>query len=151
MAIESNVRAESGVRLRIKSAGFPAIKTITDFDFGVQPGLDRAQIARLEGGGWLADSGATHMARDGPFIYLTDALDRAEALFDRVVAEILDKNDDISVVTASGASGVPDVRCLGVITPYPRARPARCFTTPTSPRSAPRPSPVRIRRPPRST
>ena len=56
LAVESNARAESGARQRIRYAGFPAIKTITDFDFTAQPALDRAQIARLEGGGWLAEA-----------------------------------------------------------------------------------------------
>ena len=73
LAVESNARAESGARQRIRYAGFPAIKTITDFDFTAQPGVDRAQIARLEGGGWLAEArnivllgppgtGKTHLA-----------------------------------------------------------------------------------------
>ena len=59
LAVESNARAESGARQRIRYAGFPAIKTVTDFDFTAQPAqpaLDRAQIARLEGGGWLAEA-----------------------------------------------------------------------------------------------
>lgn len=34
--------------------GFPVIKTITDFT--TQPAVDRAQIARLEAGGWLAEA-----------------------------------------------------------------------------------------------
>lgn len=73
LAAETAARAESGARLRIKAAGFPAVKTITDFDFTAQPGLDRTQIARLEGGGWLAEArnvvllgppgtGKTHLA-----------------------------------------------------------------------------------------
>ena len=73
LAVESNARAESGARQRIRYAGFPAIKTITDFDFTAQPGVDRAQIARLEAGGWLAEArnivllgppgtGKTHLA-----------------------------------------------------------------------------------------
>ena len=73
LAVESNARVESGARQRIWYAGFPAIKTITDFDFTAQPALDRAQIARLEGGGWLAEArnvvllgppgtGKTHLA-----------------------------------------------------------------------------------------
>ena len=49
-------RAESGARQRIRHAGFPAIKTISDFDFTAQPSIDRAQIARLEAGGWLAEA-----------------------------------------------------------------------------------------------
>ena len=56
LAVESNARAESGARQRIRYAGFPAIKTITDFDFTAQPAVDRAQIARLEAGGWLAEA-----------------------------------------------------------------------------------------------
>ena len=73
LAVESNARAESGARLRIRGAGFPSIKTITDFDFTAQPAVDRAQIARLEAGGWLAEAhnivllgppgtGKTHLA-----------------------------------------------------------------------------------------
>lgn len=56
LAVESNARAESGARQRIRYAGFPAIKTIADFDFTAQPAVDRAQIARLEAGGWLAEA-----------------------------------------------------------------------------------------------
>ena len=48
--------AESGARQRIRYTGFPAIKTITDFDFTAHPAVDRAQIARLEAGGWLAEA-----------------------------------------------------------------------------------------------
>jgi len=56
LAVESNARAESGAQQRIRQAGFPAVKTITDFDFTAQPHVDRAQVARLEGGGWLAEA-----------------------------------------------------------------------------------------------
>ena len=56
LAVESNARAESGARQRIRYAGFPAIKTISDFDFTAQPAVDRAQIARLEAGGWLSEA-----------------------------------------------------------------------------------------------
>ena len=73
LAVESNARAQSGAHQRIRYAGFSAIKTITDFDFTAQPGVDRAQIARLEAGGWLAEArnvvllgppgtGKTHLA-----------------------------------------------------------------------------------------
>src|SRR6202000_3254875 len=73
LAVESNARAESGARQRIRYAGFPAIKTVGDFDFTAQPAVDRAQIARLEAGGWLSEArnivllgapgtGKTHLA-----------------------------------------------------------------------------------------
>ncbi|GAB37017.1 IS21-like element helper ATPase IstB [Gordonia otitidis] len=73
LAVESNARAESGARLRIRAAAFPAIKTIADFDFTAQPAVDRAHIARLEAGGWLSEArnivllgppgtGKTHLA-----------------------------------------------------------------------------------------
>lgn len=54
--MESNARAESVARQRIRYAGFPSIKTITDFDFTAKPAVDRVQIAGLEGGGWLAEA-----------------------------------------------------------------------------------------------
>lgn len=50
LSVEATARAESGARQRVKRAGFPAVKTIADFDFGAQPGIDRADIARLETG-----------------------------------------------------------------------------------------------------
>lgn len=70
---QSNARAESKARLRIRAAAFPAIKTIADFDFTAQPTVDRAHIARLEAGGWLFEArniillgppgtGKTHLA-----------------------------------------------------------------------------------------
>lgn len=65
LAMESNARAESDARQRIRYAGFPAIKTITDFDFTAQPAVDRAQIARLEAGAdWL--TGARNIVLLGP-------------------------------------------------------------------------------------
>ncbi|UPW04040.1 hypothetical protein M1C57_20850 [Rhodococcus pyridinivorans] len=51
-------------------------------------------------------------------VYRTDATDHAETLFDQVVAQLRDKNDDISVVSPAGPPGVPDARCFEVITPY---------------------------------
>ncbi|MGV9718773.1 DUF7373 family lipoprotein [Rhodococcus pyridinivorans] len=75
-------------------------------------------LAQLDTLDMFADTAATHMARDATFVYRTDATDRAETLFDRVVAQIRDKNDDISVVSAAGPPGVPDARCFEVITPY---------------------------------
>lgn len=56
LAVESNARADSDARQRIRYAGFPTIKTIIDFDFTAQPAVDRVQIAGLEGGGWLAEA-----------------------------------------------------------------------------------------------
>lgn len=78
-------------------------------------------IAQLDTLDMFADTAATHMARDATFVYRTDATDRAQALFDRVVAQMRNKNDDISVVGAAGPPGVPDARCFEVITPYSEA------------------------------
>ncbi|UVT25957.1 hypothetical protein NXT08_04825 [Rhodococcus pyridinivorans] len=66
----------------------------------------------------FVDTAATHMARDAAFDYRPDATDRAETLFDRVVAQIRDKNDDISVFSAASPARVPDARCFEVTTPY---------------------------------
>lgn len=70
---EANAREASGAQLRIKRAGFPAVKTIAEFNFSHQPGLDRALIARLETSGWITNhenvvllgppgTGKTHLA-----------------------------------------------------------------------------------------
>ncbi|MCT1598479.1 ATP-binding protein, partial [Corynebacterium sanguinis] len=50
LSVEAAARAESGASLRVKRAGFPAVKTIADFDFTAQPSIDRTEIARLETG-----------------------------------------------------------------------------------------------------
>ncbi len=69
---EVAARASSGAALRIRAAGFPAVKTLEDFDFDAQPGA-RAQIAPLAGGAFLGEArnvvllgppgtGKTHLA-----------------------------------------------------------------------------------------
>lgn len=73
LSVEATARAESGATQRVKRAGFPSIKTIADFDFTAQPAIDRAEIARLETGAWVATAenvvllgppgtGKTHLA-----------------------------------------------------------------------------------------
>ncbi|PWF82694.1 AAA family ATPase [Kocuria rosea] len=57
LGTEAAARAASGAALRIKAAGFEAIKTLTDFDFTAQPSLDRGVIARLEAGAYLVQAG----------------------------------------------------------------------------------------------
>ena len=73
LAVESNTRAESGAHQRIRYAGFPAINTITDFDFAAQPAADRVKDRPPGRRGWLSDArnivllgppgtGKTHLA-----------------------------------------------------------------------------------------
>jgi DNA replication protein DnaC len=69
---EVSARNASGARLRIRAAGFGAVKTLEDFDFDAQPAI-RQQIAALASGGFLAEArnivllgppgtGKTHLA-----------------------------------------------------------------------------------------
>src|SRR6185312_1248234 len=69
---EVSARSASGARLRIRAAGFPAVKTLEDFDFDAQPAI-RQQIAALASGAFLTEArnivllgppgtGKTHMA-----------------------------------------------------------------------------------------
>jgi DNA replication protein DnaC len=69
---EVSARNASGAQLRIRAAGFPARKTLEDFDFDAQPAI-RQQIAALASGGFLTEArnvvllgppgtGKTHMA-----------------------------------------------------------------------------------------
>ena len=55
--LEREVRARnaSGPQLRIRAAGFAAVKTLEDFDFDAQRGV-RAQIAALASGGFLHEA-----------------------------------------------------------------------------------------------
>lgn len=73
LSAEVAAREASGARIRIKGAGFPAIKTVTDFNFDHQPDADPGQIHRLAAGGYLAEhrniillgppgTGKTHLA-----------------------------------------------------------------------------------------
>jgi DNA replication protein DnaC len=69
---EVSARNASGARLRIRAAGFPAIKTLEEFDFDAQPGI-RQQIAALASAAFLSEArnivllgppgtGKTHLA-----------------------------------------------------------------------------------------
>jgi DNA replication protein DnaC len=69
---EVSARNASGARLRIRAAGFPATKTLDDFDFDAQPAI-RNQIAALASGAFLTEArnivllgppgtGKTHLA-----------------------------------------------------------------------------------------
>jgi DNA replication protein DnaC len=52
---EVSARSASGAQLRIRAAGFPARKTLEDFDFDAQPAI-RQQIAALASGAFLAEA-----------------------------------------------------------------------------------------------
>jgi DNA replication protein DnaC len=52
---EVSARSASGARLRIRAAGFPAVKTLEDFDFDAQPAI-RQQIAALGSGAFLSEA-----------------------------------------------------------------------------------------------
>src|ERR1700709_2892811 len=69
---EVSARNASGARLRIRAAGFGAVKTLEDFDFDAQPTV-RQQAAALASGGFLTEArnvvllgppgtGKTHLA-----------------------------------------------------------------------------------------
>jgi DNA replication protein DnaC len=69
---EVSARNASGARLRIRAAGFGAIKTLEDFDFDAQPAV-RQQVGALASGGFLIEArnvvllgppgtGKTHLA-----------------------------------------------------------------------------------------
>lgn len=52
---EVSARNASGARLRIRAAGFPATKTLDDFDFDAQPAI-RNQVAALASGAFLTEA-----------------------------------------------------------------------------------------------
>ena len=52
---EVAARNASGAQLRIRAAGFPARKTIEEFDWDAQPAV-RQQIAALASGGFLTEA-----------------------------------------------------------------------------------------------
>ena len=52
---EVSARNASGAQLRIRAAGFPARKTLDDFDFDAQPAV-RQQIAALASGAFLTEA-----------------------------------------------------------------------------------------------
>jgi hypothetical protein len=60
---EVSARNASGAQLRIRAAGFPARKTLDDFDFDAQPAI-RQQIAALASGAFLTQ--ARNIVLPGP-------------------------------------------------------------------------------------
>ena len=73
MEAEVFARDASGARKRIRHAGFPAHKTLEDFDFTAQPGAERPLILHLAQLAWITEhsnvcffgppgTGKTHLA-----------------------------------------------------------------------------------------
>ena len=60
---EVSARSAPGAQLRIRAAGFPARKTLEDFDFDAQPAV-RQQVAALASGAFLAE--ARNIVLPGP-------------------------------------------------------------------------------------
>jgi DNA replication protein DnaC len=52
---EVSARSASGAQLRIRAAGFPARKTLEDFNWDAQPAI-RQQVAALASGGFLTEA-----------------------------------------------------------------------------------------------
>lgn len=92
-------RHRKRVELNLKFARFPAIKRLEDFDFGLQPAVDRRIIEELSGGRFLAEGrnvlllgppgvGKTHLAIGlgvmtanlGHRVYFATAMDLAHRL-----------------------------------------------------------------------
>jgi len=46
-------RDASGARMRIRHAGFPALKTLEDFDWSAQPGAERPLVLHLAQHAWI--------------------------------------------------------------------------------------------------
>src|SRR5262245_41539681 len=97
---EVSARQASGAQLRIRAAGFPARKTLEDFDFDAQPAA-RQQTTALASGAFLAEArnvvllgppgtGKTHLAtalgiaaaRHGHRVLFATATDRVTRLTD---------------------------------------------------------------------
>lgn len=54
---EVNARNHSGATLRVKAAGFPAVKTLDEFTLTHRPGISKDQLAQLASGRYLVDHG----------------------------------------------------------------------------------------------
>jgi len=48
-------RDASGARMRIRHAGFPALKTLEDFDWSAQPSAERPLVLHLAQLGWIEE------------------------------------------------------------------------------------------------
>src|SRR5215218_5031814 len=57
---EVSARNASGAQLRIRAAGFPAVKTIEDFDFDHQPAA-RTPLQALASGAYLTERKSTRL------------------------------------------------------------------------------------------
>jgi DNA replication protein DnaC len=49
-------RDASGARQRIRAAGFPALKSLEDFDWTAQPGAERPLVEHLAGLSWISEA-----------------------------------------------------------------------------------------------
>ena len=73
LAVEVASRAESAVKQRLRTAGFPEMKTLDQFDFNATEGVSAPKVAELARGEWVArgenvllagpiGTGKTHLA-----------------------------------------------------------------------------------------
>lgn len=112
--------------LRIKAAGFEALKTVTDFDVTAQPSLDGGLVACLEAGASLAQAGIVVLLgpghRQDPCGHRAGT---ASALIGRIAhhAEISTTKDTSDRIRHTSIETLPSVTETG---PADQNNPARC-------------------------
>jgi DNA replication protein DnaC len=99
-------REESNYRRRLKSARFPAVKTLDEFDFSFQPSLSQEKVLQLKDCRWVANAvnllfagqsgtGKSHLA-------IALGLEAIRCGYKVYFTSVADLMDQVNVATATG-------------------------------------------------